>query len=264
MKKKKRSILFTGLLLLCTLFLLAVPVQAAKKVTNTWYSKSGKYYYYDAAGKRVTGVQKIGKYSYFFDTKGVQRTGWKKIKNDYYYFQIRNGKKGYMVKSKTNNGIRLDSKGRASKKGNNLRKLKLMAEANRIVEKITTPGMSQTEKLQKCFSYTKTAYGYTSWRNFSNKAGWELEFAEDMFYRGRGDCFSYGCAFAYLANAAGAKNVYAISSGGHGWAEINGKVYDPDWALVSKVDTYFDMSYSLSGIQGRPDYARNRLYAVKI
>ena len=53
-------------------------------------------------------------------------------------------------------------------------------------------------------------------------------------------------------------------SGGHGWVEINGKVYDPDWALVSKVDSYFGMSYDLSGVNGRPNYKANRYYTVKI
>ncbi|WP_373215514.1 transglutaminase domain-containing protein [Ruminococcus sp. 5_1_39BFAA] len=265
MRKNKKHALLTGLFLLCTLLLLSVPVQAAgKKLTNQWVTKKGNVYFYNNKGKKVTGLQKIGKYQYYFDSKGVQRSGWRKIKNNYYFFQIKSGRKAYMVKSKTINGIKLDAKGRADKKGSNLRKLKLMVEANNIVQKITKPTMTQTEKLKKCFDYTKTAYGYTSWRAFSNKSGWELDFAEDMFYKNRGDCVSYGCAFAFLANAVGAKNVYCVSSGGHGWAEIQGKVYDPDWALVSKVDTYFAMDYSLSGVQGRPNYKPNRTYVVKI
>ena len=75
---------------------------------------------------------------------------------------------------------------------------------------------------------------------------------------------SYAAAFAYLANAVGMKKVYVICSGGHGWAEIGGKVYDPDWALVSSVDSYFAMSYDLSGVNGRPMYRGNRLYVKKI
>lgn len=47
-------------------------------------------------------------------------------------------------------------------------------------------------------------------------------------------------------------------------AEIKGKVYDPDWALVSNVDSYFKMSYDLSGVNGRPLYKPNRAYAVKL
>lgn len=264
MKRNKKQALMTVLLLLCTLLLLSVPAQAAtKKNANKWVTKKSKVYYYNNKGKKVTGLQKIGKYQYYFDSKGVQRSGWRKIKNNYYFFQIKSGKKAYMAKSKTVNGIALDAKGRASKKGSNLRKLKLMVKANEIVDTITTPTMTQTEKLKTCFDYTKK-YHYTSWRPFTNKPGWELDFAEDMFYKGRGDCVSYGCAFAFLANAAGATKVYCVSSGGHGWAEIKGRVYDPDWALVSSVDSYFAMSYSLSGVQGRPNYKPNRTYVVKI
>ncbi len=169
-----------------------------------------------------------------------------------------------MLTSTTINGIALDASGRASKSGSNLRKLKLMTEANNIVEKISRPGMNKMQRLRASFDYVKKQYTYYCWREFRNTQDWEKDFAEDMFFRGgRGDCVSYAAAFAYLANAVGMKKVYVICSGGHGWAEIGGKVYDPDWALVSSVDSYFAMSYDLSGVNGRPMYRGNRLYVKK-
>ena len=190
----------------------------------------------------------------------------KKIKNNYYFFRISTGTTGaYMLTSTTINGIALDASGRASKSGSNLRKLKLMTEANNIVEKISRPGMNKMQRLRASFDYVKKQYTYYCWREFRNTQDWEKDFAEDMFFRGgRGDCVSYAAAFAYLANAVGMKKVYVICSGGHGWAEIGGKVYDPDWALVSSVDSYFAMSYDLSGVNGRPMYRGNRLYVKKI
>ena len=174
-------------------------------------------------------------------------------------------KGAYKITSNKLNGIYIESKGRAKKSGSNARKLKIMVEANRIVEKITKPTMTRKQCLRTCFNYVKKHYTYYSWREFKNTANWEKDFAEDMFFRGgRGDCVSYAAAFAYMANAVGMKKVYVICSGGHGWAEIGGKIYDPDWALVSKVDSYFDMSYSLSGVNGRPMYKGNRLYVKKI
>ena len=159
----------------------------------------------------------------------------------------------------------MDASGRASKSGSNLRKLKLMTEANKIVEKISRPGMNKMQRLRASFDYVKKQYTYYCWREFRNTQDWEKDFAEDMFFRGgRGDCVSYAAAFAYLANTVGMKKVYVICSGGHGWAEIGGKVYDPDWALVSSVDSYFAMSYDLSGVNGRPMYRGNRLYVKKI
>ncbi|MDD5805603.1 transglutaminase domain-containing protein [Blautia sp. HCP3S3_H10_1] len=289
MKKKNLKTIATSLLLSCALLVSPLPAQAAATQpaakpaasvtasgttatakpaasTGKWKTVKGYHYYYNAKGKKVTGKVKIGSRYYFFDKKGIQRYGWKKIGSNYYYFRMNNSAKGaYMITSTKVNGIVLDSQGRARKSGSNGRKLKIMVEANRIVEKITKPSMTKTQRLRTCFNYVKKHYSYYCWRDFKNTANWEKDFAEDMFFRGgRGDCVSYAAAFAYLANAVGMKKVYVICSGGHGWAEIGGKVYDPDWALVSKVDSYFAMSYNLSGVNGRPMYKGNRLYAKKI
>ena len=240
--------------------------QASSSSSGTWKTIKGRHYYYNARGKKVKGKVKIGSRYYFFDKNGIQRYGWKKIKNNYYFFRISTGTTGaYMLTSTTINGIALDASGRASKSGSNLRKLKLMTEANNIVEKISRPGMNKMQRLRASFDYVKKQYTYYCWREFRNTQDWEKDFAEDMFFRGgRGDCVSYAAAFAYLANAVGMKKVYVICSGGHGWAEIGGKVYDPDWALVSSVDSYFAMSYDLSGVNGRPMYRGNRLYVKKV
>ena len=294
MKKKNFKALAACLCLSCTLLTSTLPTQAAARtsvsqtakssstVTNkkphsgkgqdsssssgTWKTIKGRHYYYNARGKKVKGKVKIGSRYYFFDKNGIQRYGWKKIKNDYYFFRISTGTTGaYMLTSTTINGIALDASGRASKSGSNLRKLKLMTEANKIVEKISRPGMNKMQRLRASFDYVKKQYTYYCWREFRNTQDWEKDFAEDMFFRGgRGDCVSYAAAFAYLANAVGMKKVYVICSGGHGWAEIGGKVYDPDWALVSSVDSYFAMSYDLSGVNGRPMYRGNRLYVKKV
>lgn len=294
MKKKNFKTLAACLCLSCTLLTGTLPTQAAARtsvsqtakssstVTNkkthsgkgqasnsssgTWKTSKGRHYYYNARGKKVKGKVKIGSRYYFFDKNGIQSYGWKKIKNDYYFFRISTGTTGaYMLTSTTINGIALDASGRASKSGSNLRKLKLMTEANKIVEKISRPGMNKMQRLRASFDYVKKQYTYYCWREFRNTQDWEKDFAEDMFFRGgRGDCVSYAAAFAYLANAVGMKKVYVICSGGHGWAEIGGKVYDPDWALVSSVDSYFAMSYDLSGVNGRPMYRGNRLYVKKV
>ena len=240
--------------------------QASSSSSGTWKTIKSRHYYYNARGKKVKGKVKLGSRYYFFDKNGIQRYGWKKIKNNYYFFRISTGTTGaYMLTSTTINGIALDASGRASKSGSNLRKLKLMTEANKIVEKISRPGMNKMQRLRASFDYVKKQYTYYCWREFRNTQDWEKDFAEDMFFRGgRGDCVSYAAAFAYLANAVGMKKVYVICSGGHGWAEIGGKVYDPDWALVSSVDSYFAMSYDLSGVNGRPMYRGNRLYVKKV
>lgn len=64
-----------------------------------------------------------------------------------------------------------------------------------------------------------------------------------MFVDGAGNCFSYGAAFAYMAKAIGYKNVYCCNSGGHGWAEVDGLVYDPEWSRHHARD-YYALSYN--------------------
>jgi hypothetical protein len=245
--------------------MISLPASAASvKYRNKWVKDSGKYYYYNDKGKKVSGLQEIDSKYYYFDWKGAQRTGWQKIGNDYYFFSIANGKNGSMVKGTKINGIKIWKSGKAEKTKDNLDKLDILLKANRVAWSITNADMTKVQKLKACFEYVKKTYKYTTWRKFSAVKNWERAYARDMFDKGRGNCFSYAAAFAYLASAVGYTNVNVVSSTGHGWAEIDGKVYDPDWALVSKVDSYFGMSYSLSGVGGRPRYKTARAYVVAI
>ena len=200
MKKKNLKTLAACLCLSCTLLTGTLPTQAAARtsvsqtakssftVTNkkthsgkgqasssssgTWKTIKGRHYYYNARGKKVKGKVKIGSRYYFFDKNGIQRYGWKKIKNDYYFFRISTGTTGaYMLTSTTINGIALDASGRASKSGSNLRKLKLMTEANKIVEKISRPGMNKMQRLRASFDYVKKQYTYYCWREFRYRTG---------------------------------------------------------------------------------------------
>ena len=68
-------------------------------------------------------------------------------------------------------------------------------------------------------------------------------YANDILVNGAGDCYSYGAAYAYLAKAIGCDEVYACNSGGHGWAEVEGKVYDPEWSLHHSDYNYCGLSY---------------------
>lgn len=62
----------------------AAPVQA--KYAATWRTISGKKYYYNMNGKRVTGLQTIGGKLYYFDSSGAMKTGRIKVGSFYYYF----------------------------------------------------------------------------------------------------------------------------------------------------------------------------------
>ena len=75
-------------------------------------------------------------------------------------------------------------------------------------------------------------------------ADWPIIYANDMFVDRAGNCFSYASSFAYMAKAIGYKNVYVCNSGKHGWAEINGEVYDPQACMVKKDCSYFRVDYN--------------------
>lgn len=264
MKKNKKILILPVLFLLCALWTVTFPVNAASKYKNKWVTASnGKVCYYNENGKKVTGMQKIGKKYYYFDPTGAQKTGWLKVKDSYYFFQIDKKAKGYRVSSKTVNGIRLTSSGKAKLTGYSKRKLPLLVKANQVMRSITTEKMTREQKLKKAFEYAKNNLRAQNRGGFQKNGDWDMFYAEIAFKTGRADCYSYGAYFAYLANALGYKAT-VVSSGGHGWAEIGGKVYDPNWAKFSKVDSYFGMSYNLSGVGGRPRYKQNRAYVKTI
>lgn len=266
-KKQRRNIklLLLPVLALC-LFLAVIPMRAdaASPKKDKWVAKNSRFYYYNSKGKRTKGLRQIkGKY-YYFDKKGVQHTGWQKIRGNYYFFKNANGKKGYMVTSAKVNHVTLKKDGKAKLTNDSRANLNVLIKANKIVEKATKPAMTKEQKLKKCFDYSLKNFRYRGSPSFYYSSHWERKYALDMFDRGHGSCYSYGAAFAYLANAIGYKDAYAISSGGHGWAEVQGKVYDPSWALVDRRYSYYGVSYSLSGVGGRPGYRRAIKYRVNI
>ncbi len=68
----------------------------ASSSTTGWSTVDGKTYYYKN-GKKVTGLQTIGKATYYFDANGVRQTGAHKVGSSKYYFDTN----GALVKSKT-------------------------------------------------------------------------------------------------------------------------------------------------------------------
>ena len=107
----------------------------------------------------------------------------------------------------------------------------------------TDSSMTKEEKLRAAFDYLKNNYLEGLLRDTYTGDDWAKVYAYDMLVKGKGDCFSYGASFAYLAKAIGCDEVYACSTGGHGWAEVEGRVYDPEWSLHSNKYSYFGMTY---------------------
>lgn len=261
--KKKNNIVFAILFMFCLAFISMYNVQAAAKTNCFSKNAKGAVFYLDANGKKSKGLVTVNGKKYYFSSKGIQRTGWRCINKKYYFFRQSNGAGGYMKTSTKVNGIRLKKNGTASYNKKQLRKLKVMVYASKVVDSITNNKMSKSQKLRACYNKALT-FRYGDGGTFYYSSTWDVDYAERMLLRGRGNCYAMGAGFAYLANAVGYK-AYTVSSGGHGWAEIKGKVYDPNWAKsTGKKDWYYAMNYNLSGREGRPNYKPNRKYVKGI
>ncbi len=122
--------------------------------------------------------------------------------------------------------------------------LATLQRAQAVVASITNEGMAKEEKLRACFEFVKTYKG--GWPRTPHYTGmdWPVVYANDMFVNdGKGICFSYAAAFAYMAKAIGYEEVYACNSGSHGWAEIDGLIYDPERNKFDPSFHYYGISY---------------------
>ena len=115
--------------------------------------------------------------------------------------------------------------------------------AAKAIAQCTDSSMSREEKLKAAFDYIKTNYleGVRHDPPYQ-EPDWPVVCANDIFVYGKGDCFSYGAAFAFMGKAIGYEDVYACNSGGHGWAEIEGKYYDPEWDMHNNEYNHFGVA----------------------
>lgn len=254
---------------------------AAATLNDGWVTKSGKTYYYKA-GKKLTGKKKIEGAYYYFDKKGAMQKGLKKIGKRYYYFAsngvmqtglLKVGKNyrffasnGVMKTSNVKSGkvtYYISSKGlvEACKRGSSLYKptgvkmasyqakeYNALLTARKVLASITSPSMSKSQKLRRCFNWVMEGY-YHQYREYSNYAGWAADFANDHFkrkYNGyrMGCCVSDAAALGYLALAIGYTDVSVgvdsiTGTGGHSCTKINGRYYDPLFAEAKDYQSYY-------------------------
>lgn len=214
------------------------------KLTNGTVTVNGKKLTF-VKGVLRTGMQTINGNKYYYNTSGVlQKNGIVGSDKDGWYYADKNGKIDFLY----SNGITQNGKdwnvmsGKATKV--KTKSDKTLFRALKVVAKVTDKSMSKSQKLKACFNYTKNAYKELNPRiPHYHGSDWPIIYANDMFVDGAGNCFSYGAAFAYMAKAIGYKNVYCCNSGGHGWAEVDGLVYDPEWSRHHAKD-YYALNYN--------------------
>lgn len=201
--------------------------------------------YYFTNGLFRTGYQKINGNKYYYNSSGVlQKNGIVGSDKDGWYYADKNGKIDFTYSNAvTQNGkdwiVRNGKATKVSTKSD-----RTLFRAMKIVTKITDNSMSKSQKLKVCYNYVKKSYTELNPR-IPHYTGndWPIIYANDMFVDGAGNCFSYAAAFAYMAKAIGYENVYCCNSGGHGWAEIDGLIYDPEWSRHHSKE-YYALSYN--------------------
>ncbi len=228
-----------------------------------WTQKGGKFYCKIDGKRQVGKIVTINKKKYLFDKNGAQQTGWRKVGKSYYYFKPGKKSAGYMVENKVVNGVRLLPTGKALLNSETRKEMVALREAQDFLDKYTKPAWSKSKKLSKSFRVLVKNYSERLWHQYSHSKGWARREALDLFQKKSGPCYAYGAAFAYIASAIGYKKCVAVSSGAHGWAEINGKVYDPEWTKHQSRWLY-GISESQRGEPGILGYFSNGFYKVTI
>lgn len=245
-----------------------VRVVAQTKHINEWVEKKGRVFYFNKFGVKAVGKRKIDGKDYYFDGEGRQRVGWVKLKGGYYYYNIGKKTKGYRVTGATINGIKLKKTGEAKLTSKTQDKVRYLADANELCFDYVNFNMTRKEALKKLFTLMAKGeiIAYYNYGDFKYSDNWDQYYVSYYFERGIGDCYTTGCAFAYIATALGYDEVYAESSGGHGWCRIGEKYYDPNWASWGAKDIYdgFAASGSSGGKDGRVNWQRSCRYSKKV
>ncbi|MDO5135118.1 MAG: transglutaminase domain-containing protein [Eubacteriales bacterium] len=226
------------------------------RVKNRWVNVGQNRYFFNEKGRAVTGsmarggkvyvfrengrlyrprtprVVAVKKNKYYVDVRGRASRGWFTVNNRLYYAD---SKGRLYLKNRSREGITFTDQGYAADGAAANSKLLAM----NILSRITTPGMSDGQKLQRAWSYVTTHMSYCgyypSWR-----PGWQKELAAIALGQGRGNCYGYACAFAALAReigydpylicgrVSGTRDGAADGYTRHCWVRINGAYYDPE------------------------------------
>lgn len=104
----------------------------------------------------------------------------------------------------------------------------LYEKCSQIVASVTTPQMSEIEKTRALFNYMVASMEYK--RDYATPTGnWGPQYATEALMTGKGNCYRYAAAYAYLLKTAGLDSRIAYGQihaarGGltpHSWTEVN-------------------------------------------
>ena len=163
-------------------------------------SIGGKYYLFHSDGHLAnagkTSLVTVGSRIYCADKNGRPASGWQIIGKKLYYA----GKTGRVKRDITYRGISFGRTGAAKNNVNARLKIKAM----KVFASITKKNMTKSQKLAACWSYvTGGNFRYAVKYPNINNSGWQGATAYDMISSHTGNCYSFDCVFAALAEEAG-------------------------------------------------------------
>ena len=205
-----------------------------------WKQIDGKWYYYEN-GTALRYWQQIDGKWYHFNAGGAMDTGWRKIGSEWYYFKD----SGVMADDEC---VTVSGKRYAFAAGGAWRgeQNATFFAAYDYAQQFIKPGMTKAQKLRACFDGLSGFNEKNPWIPHYKGYDWPQKYADYFFANDAGNCFGFAAAFGYLAKAVGYENVYCCNSGGHGWVEIDGLVYDAEWTRHAS-GNYFGRSLSETG-----------------
>ena len=243
------------------------------RMRTDWQEVTGYWYYFGDSGKMRTAWQKIGGYWYFFTAGGKMRTGWEKISEAWYYFspggKMQTGWQkisevwynfresgamladGIFAISGKEYAFAADGHWRGEQSEVFFAAAKFMKE-----KQIVTDDMTKEEKLRACFDWLADKKNFSEmnpWIPHYKGVDWPQRYAGYFFEHTTGNCFSVNAAFAYMAKVIGYEEVYCCHDTGHGWAEVDDQVYDPEWARTH-AGNWFARSYDEPDPEGMQNY----------
>lgn len=204
-----------------------------------------------ASGGIKTGIVKKGSGYYLYNSKGKIIKKTKTIKGVKYY--IGAGKK-HKIRARVYRGKYYYANGRRMTSADK-HDFKTLLRAEKIVKRITKKKWSRMRKLKKCFRWVMK-FPYVTRRRFSRfKKDWPALYADDHFIRKGGECHADGAAFAYLAAACGYKKAYVCLDSrvngptSHGFAEVNGRAFDPLFAQAKSFSNNWNARYGVYNLR---------------
>jgi hypothetical protein len=192
----------------------------------------GKNWFYlePETGRMKTGwLEHRGKWYYFGDD-GRMHVGWLDWKGKKYLFK----ESGEMAAGEVAiyDGKKYAFSGKGDWLGDKRESfLDAYAKAAVYVKQYTDDSMTDMQKLRVCYDLFGTFTEKNPWIPHYKGEDWVEVYANDCLKTRVSNCMGYGASLGLMARVIGFDDVYCCNSGGHGWAEIGGLVYDPEWTL---------------------------------